>query len=60
MINSETNLILLDGTFQPKLKSVAGSLATVDLNQIFANQTFREMDGKYIDYNFTLPSNSEA
>ena len=60
MINSEIDLILQGGTFQPKSKSVAGSSATVNLNHIYANQSFIGVVGMYVDYGFTLPSNSEA
>lgn len=60
IIDSELDLILLGGTFQPKSKSVAGRFAIDNLGQIYANQAFIGVDGMSLKYGFTVPSNSEA
>jgi DeoR family fructose operon transcriptional repressor len=53
-------LILVGGTFQPKLKSVAGRFAVNNLSQVYADKAFIGVDGINVKYGCTVPSFSEA
>ena len=57
---SNLELILVGGIFQPKSNSVAGRFAIDNLSQIYADQAFIGVDGISIKQGFTVPSNAEA
>jgi DeoR family fructose operon transcriptional repressor len=50
-------LILVGGTFQPKLKSVAGRFSVNNLSQVYADKAFIGVDGINIKYGCTVPIN---
>jgi DeoR/GlpR family transcriptional regulator of sugar metabolism len=57
---TEFELILLGGSFQPLSNAVAGRFAAENLRQLYANKAFLGVDGISLKYNCTVPSNAEA
>jgi DeoR family fructose operon transcriptional repressor len=57
---SNLELILVGGVFQPKSNSVAGRFAYENLSQIYADKAFIGIDGITVKHGYTVPSNSEA
>lgn len=58
----ETNLelLLLGGSFQPRSNSVAGRFAIENLNKVYANKSIIGVDGISLEHGCTVPSNLEA
>jgi DeoR family fructose operon transcriptional repressor len=57
---SDLELIMIGGVFQPKSNSVAGRFAIDNLKQIYADKAFIGVDGITIRHGYTVPSNDEA
>ena len=57
---SDLELIMIGGVFQPKSNSVAGRFAIDNLKQIYADKAFIGVDGITIRHGYTVPSNNEA
>ena len=57
---SDLNIIVLGGEYQPTSISVTGRFAISNLNQIYADKVFLGVDGITIHHGFTVPSNAEA
>jgi DeoR family fructose operon transcriptional repressor len=57
---SNLELIIIGGVFQPKSNSVAGRFSIDNLNQIYADKAFIGVDGITIRHGYTVPSNDEA
>lgn len=57
---SNLELILVGGVFQPKSNSIAGRFAIDNIGKIYADKAFIGVDGITIKHGYTVPSNVEA
>ena len=57
---TDYELLLLGGTFQPRSNSVAGRFAISNLSQVYATKAFLGVDGVSLKHGYTVPSNAEA
>ena len=57
---SQLDLIIIGGEFQPTSISATGRFAINNLNQIYADKVFLGVDGITIRHGYTVPSNAEA